>query len=355
MNKVDRNFSMFDLNGRRILVTGACGTIGAALIKVLLRDKNLSNVEIIGIDINESEIFLLSEEFLEDKRVQFLIGDVRDCDFVHTVMRDVQIVIHTAALKHVKICEVSPFEAVKTNLYGVQNIINAAIANDVEKVIFTSSDKAVNPTSLMGVSKLFGEGLIRSAGLSNRTGRTIFASTRFGNVLGSRGSVIPIFHQQIANGRNLKLTHRDMTRFIMSINEAVLLILDSAILARGGEIFVTKMPVIYIRVLAEVMIRELSPEYGFANGAIEIVEVGIKPGEKLYEELMTRAEAERAIELEKYFVILPEFDSKEENYIKSYPNLVSQQVSEEYTSVNSAVLDAEDLMRFLKKNNLFKR
>jgi FlaA1/EpsC-like NDP-sugar epimerase len=141
----------------------------------------------------------------------------------------------------------------------------------------------------------------------------------------------------------------------MSINEAVLLILDSAILARGGEIFVTKMPVIYIRVLAEVMIRELSPEYGFANGAIEIVEVGIKPGEKLYEELMTRAEAERAIELEKYFVILPEFDSKEENYIKSYPNLVSQQVSEEYTSVNSAVLDAEDLMRFLKKNNLFKR
>ena len=147
---------MFDLNRQRILITGVCGTIGSALIRDLLGTKEFSDIDLIGIDINESEIFLISEEFLEDVRVRFLIGDVRDRDFVTKIMRGVNIVIHAAALKHVKICELSPFEAVKTNMYGVQNVIDAAIANDVDKVIFTSSDKAVNPTSLMGVSKLFG-------------------------------------------------------------------------------------------------------------------------------------------------------------------------------------------------------
>ena len=345
---------MFDLNRQRILITGVCGTIGSALIRDLLGTKEFSDIDLIGIDINESEIFLISEEFLEDVRVRFLIGDVRDRDFVTKIMRGVNIVIHAAALKHVKICELSPFEAVKTNMYGVQNVIDAAIANDVDKVIFTSSDKAVNPTSLMGVSKLFGEGLIRSAGLSNSSTKTIFASTRFGNVLGSRGSVIPIFHQQIAKGRRLTLTHRDMTRFIMSTSEAVRLILDSVGLARGGEIFVTKMPVIRIRDLADVMIRELADFYSFTKDAIEIVEVGMRPGEKLFEELMTDAEAERALELEKYFVIFPLSGNKDEKLLAEYNGVLSNRVNGRYSSLNCPILNAEGLRAFLEKHNLLK-
>ena len=346
---------MLDFNGKYILVTGSCGTIGSALIRVLLGGRDYYDVKVIGIDINESGIFLMSEEFGANDRVQFLVGDVRDRDFLLTAMRGVNIVIHAAALKHVKICELSPFEAVKTNLYGVQNVIDAAIANDVEKVIFTSSDKAVNPSSLMGVSKLFGEGLISAASRSNRLATTVFASTRFGNVLGSSGSVVPIFHRQIAKGNNLTLTHRDMTRFIMGISEAVRLILDSVILAKGGEVFVTKMPVIRIQDLAEVMIRELTSEYGFPQGTVDVMEVGMKPGEKLYEELMTDAEAKRAIELDKYFIILPISGKRELEAVSEYPGVVSNRVSSQYSSATSPALDAEDLRSFLEKHDLLKR
>ena len=204
-------------------------------------------------------------------------------------------------------CELSPFEAVQTNILGVQNIINAAFSNNVERVVFTSTDKAVNPTGVMGTSKLMGERLITAAIRDFPTSSPIMITTRFGNVLGSRGSVIPIFREQIRNGMPVTVTDPNMTRFIMSIEHAADLVIQSASYAKGSEIFITKMPTIKINDLAEVMIQELAEHYGHSPNDIPIKVVGSMPGEKLYEELMSDTEVGRSVELDSYFVVLPSF------------------------------------------------
>ncbi len=208
------------------------------------------------------------------------MADLRDGEKLSRSMQGVDVVFHAAALKHVILCERSPFEAVQTNIHGVQNVILAARKNNVERVIFTSSDKAVNPTNVMGTSKLMGERLMTAANSNARGEKTIFASTRFGNVLGSSGSVIPIFRKQIQKGGPVTITHPKMSRFIMTIEESVRLVIDSATVAKGGEVFITKMPVINIQDLAEVMLEELAPTYGYKAEDIELTEIGTKPGEK---------------------------------------------------------------------------
>ncbi|MBT4732583.1 polysaccharide biosynthesis protein, partial [Candidatus Woesearchaeota archaeon] len=240
-------------DGKSIFVTGSCGTIGAELIVQLLSNPKYSPNEVIGIDNNESSLFFQDQQFLDDSRASFFVADIRDKDELSKRMRGVDVVIHAAALKHVILCERSPEQAVQTNINGVQNIISAADMNNVEVVIFTSSDKAVNPTNVMGTTKLMGERLITAANSSKRENGPIFASTRFGNVLGSSGSVIPIFRNQISNGGPVTLTDRNMTRFVMSVEEAVELVLNSVIEAKGGEVFVTKMPVMRIKDLAVAM------------------------------------------------------------------------------------------------------
>ncbi len=343
---------MYSLFGKKVLITGVCGTIGTALIRTLLTGEYKGQVDVVGIDVNESEIFYMSNEFKGNNHCRIRFGDIRDRDILFRETNGVDIVIHTAALKHVSICETSPYEAVKTNLQGLQNVIDAALANNVEKVIFTSSDKAVNPSSNMGASKLLGEGLITAARGAVPKSQTVFASTRFGNVLGSRGSVVPIFRQQIANGKSVTLTDKKMTRFIMGTNDAVRLILDSVSLALGGEIFVTKMPVIRIQDLAEVMIHKLAAAHGHNHESIRIVETGIKPGEKLYEELMTEAESRRAIELEKYFVVLPSDDGTTQQRSNEYPGVISLETHGEYSSSTAPCLDQEELEQFLVTHNL---
>jgi FlaA1/EpsC-like NDP-sugar epimerase len=263
------------------------------------------------------------------------------------------VIFHAAAFKHVILCERSPFEAVQTNIIGVRNIIKGAMENKVRKVIFTSSDKAVNPTNVMGTSKLMGERLMTAANSNMRDAGSIFASTRFGNVLGSRGSVIPIFREQIRNGGPITLTDPDMTRFIMSIKEAVRLVIDSAAFARGGEVFVTKMPVSRIEDLADVMIEELAPFYGHNPEDLSINVIGTKPGEKMYEELMSAEETRRAWELERYFVILPAFTSPYRNVLYRYQDLRSEMVTNPYHSANEKPLAKDELRIFLKENNLF--
>jgi FlaA1/EpsC-like NDP-sugar epimerase len=203
------------------------------------------------------------------------------------------------------LCEESPFAAIHTNILGTQNIIDAAMNAGVERLLLTSSDKAVNPTNVMGTSKLMAERLVTAANARARGNDQIFVSTRFGNVLGSRGSVIPLFLHQIRMGGPVTLTSSQMTRFIMTMEEAVNLVMDSLFLARGGEVFVTKMPVIRIRDLAEVMIEELAAEYGYRPSDIRIDVIGPRPGEKMYEELISEEEIQRSIELPKYFVIRP--------------------------------------------------
>jgi FlaA1/EpsC-like NDP-sugar epimerase len=338
------------LQNKSVFVTGCCGTIGQELVRQLIEEFHVG--EVIGIDNNESELFFLEQRFATYERARFALGDVRDRDKLIRRMKGVDIVFHVAAFKHVILCERSPFEAVQTNILGVQNIIHAAHENNVEKVIFTSSDKAVNPTSVMGTSKLMGERLMTAANSNQKKSGPVFASTRFGNVLGSRGSVVPIFTEQIRRGGPVTLTDHDMTRFIMSISEAVRLVIDSHIHARGGEVFITKMPVLRIKNLAEVMIEILAPKFGHDPKQIEIKVIGSKPGEKLYEELMSGEETRRSMELEKYFVVVPAFRSIYKEIEYSYEDMVSNEVDRPYISEQETFMTQNEIKAVLEENDL---
>jgi FlaA1/EpsC-like NDP-sugar epimerase len=335
------------LDHKTVLVTGCCGTVGAELIDQLLRGGQHNPAQVIGIDNNESALFFQEQRYLTDCRVHFFVADIRDRDKVIYDSRGTDIIFHTAALKHVVMCERSPMEAVQTNIHGVENVIHAANTNNVQMVVFTSSDKAVNPTNVMGTSKLMGERLITAANSSKRNGGPVFVSTRFGNVLGSNGSVIPIFESQIANGGPVTLTDPDMTRFIMSIDQSVQLVIGSCELARGGEVFITKMPVVRIADLAEVMIEELAPHYGYAPSDIKIEIIGTKPGEKMYEELMSDEETRRSIELEDYFVVTPAFTGLYHSIEYDYPHLTSIRVTSAYNSALQLHLSKSDLRTYL--------
>jgi len=336
---------------KKILVTGACGTVGNVLIKQLIEISK--DCEIIGFDNNESELYLIDQLYSHLPNLRFFLADVRDKNRLIHETANVDIIFHTAAFKHVTLCEQSPFEAVQTNIIGVQNLITASFENNVGKIIFTSSDKAVNPTSVMGTSKLMGERLMTAASSQhNNNGGPVFASTRFGNVLGSRGSVVPVFKEQIRQGGPVTLTDPEMTRFIMSIQEAVSLVLESAVLAMGGEVFITKMPVICIKDLAEVMIDKLAPVYGHAQQDIEIKLVGVKPGEKMYEELMNHEETRRTWELKKYYTVFPPFSGFFKNVSYNYPDIVSKSVSVPYCSNEENPLSKKQLENFLIKNRL---
>ena len=338
------------LSNKRVLVTGGCGTVGSELVRQLLERYHVS--ELVACDNNESELLFLEQRFDGSAHAHFFLGDVRDAGKLARLMQRIDVVFHTAAFKHVIHCERSPYEAVQTNILGVQNVIQAARDNGVERMIFTSSDKAVNPTNVMGTSKLMGERLMTAASSKLRREGTVFASTRFGNVLGSRGSVIPIFREQIRKGGPVTLTDPDMSRFIMTIEEAVRLVIESSFLATGGEVFVTKMPVIRIQDLAEVMIRELAPRFGHDPERIEIRTIGSKAGEKLYEELMNQEETRRTWELPDYFVILPAFTPVYHSARHAYPDVVSKEVREPYNSQNETPLTQDELSDFLHRGRL---
>ncbi len=334
---------------RRVLITGVCGTVGQELLRQVLAQEPET---VIGFDNNESELFFLTQEHASRPEVHLYLGDVRDRDQLHRLMRGIDVVLHTAAYKHVILCEQSPTNAVQTNILGLINVIEAASANGVGRVLFTSSDKAVNPTNVMGTSKLMGERLMTSANAHRGKGGPVFAATRFGNVLGSRGSVIPLFRRQIRDGGPVTLTDERMTRFIMTLEEAVRLVMDSTFLARGGEVFVTKMPVVRIADLAEVMIEELAPSHGFSREQIEIKTIGSKAGEKLYEELVNEEETRRSLELDDYFVVLPAFRSPEEEIDYSYPGMSDVGVNTPYNSSLMDPLSKEELRKFLRRHGL---
>ena len=224
----------------------------------------------------------------------------------------------------------------------------------MEKVIFTSSDKAVNPTNVMGASKLMCEKLITAANTLTYGNKIIFASVRFGNVIGSRGSVVPVFMKQIKAGGPITVTDKRMTRFIMTVEEAANLVLKTALLAKGGEVFITKMPVMRIMDLAEIMIDILAPKYGYTKETIEIKEIGAKPGEKLYEELMTEEETRRSLELKDMFVTLPAF--REVYKIEyTYPNIIKEKVDKAYISANEFPLNKKALKNYLIKNKILEK
>lgn len=335
---------------KNVLITGVCGTVGRELLRQVIKR---SPAQIVGLDNNESELFFLMEEYASHSTVKLYLGDVRDKDKLIQAMRGIDIVLHSAALKHVILCEESPRDAIQSNILGVQNVIDAATINRVERVLFTSSDKAVNPTNVMGTSKLMGERLMTAANATRRGDYPIFASTRFGNVLGSRGSVIPLFKRQIQQGGPVTLTDERMTRFIMTLEEAVHLVMESTFLARGGEVFVTKMPVLRIPDLAAVMIEELAKQNA-AMGTLQITTkvIGSKPGEKLYEELMNDEETRRTVDLPHYFVVLPAFKSVYREIDYCYPNMSGVNVQEPYNSSLQSPMSREEIRDYLYQNHL---
>lgn len=337
--------------GKKILITGGTGTIGRELLRQALAF-DPAVIRIFSRD--ESKQFDMQHEFAGYKNIRFLLGDVRDKERLLMAMEEVDLVFHAAALKHVLACEYNPFEAVKTNIYGTQNVIEAALEKNVERVIMTSSDKAVNPANTMGASKLMAEKLITAANYYKGSRRTVFASVRFGNVLGSRGSVVPLFKEQIRHGGPVTLTHENMTRFIMALEEAVGLVFKAAALARGGEVFVLKMPTIQVADLARVLVEALAPAYGFEPEQIKVNIIGSKPGEKLYEELISPGELNRTRELEDMYVVLPAITELNEicDKIACTRDDGESENSEHFCSTNGYYMTRQEIHLFLKERKL---
>lgn len=332
-----------------IVITGAAGSVGQELIRQLLRFRP---AEIRMVDNNESELFMLHQQYQAQTNVTAYLGDVRDAGKVTAVLRGSDIIFHCAAYKHVFFSEYNPFESVQTNALGVKNVLEAVIGNGTKLMIFTSSDKAVNPTSVMGTSKLMGERLVTAANIVSHNHKHRFASVRFGNVVGSRGSVFHVFKDQIQRGGPVTVTDPGMSRFIMSLEMAARLVLEGAMLARGGEVLVTKMKVVSILDLAFAMIELLAEYYGHDPGEIEVEIIGAKPGEKMYEELITQEEMARSLELEKMFVVLPAFRAMYRDIDYSYPEAAGRRVQHPYNSSREESLSKEEIKTFLKHNRL---
>jgi FlaA1/EpsC-like NDP-sugar epimerase len=337
------------LRGKRVVVTGACGTIGQELVAQLL---NRFEPELVtGLDNNESELAYLHELHRAHKNARFFLCDIRDQAALLREIRQVQVIFHAAAYKHVYICERSPMEAIQTNILGVQNVIQSALTNGAAELVFTSSDKAVNPTNVMGTSKLMGERLVTAAAIDPNHAGVKFLSTRFGNVLGSRGSVIPVFLEQIRRGGPVTLSDPAMTRFVMTLDEAVRLTIESLVLGKPGDVVVTKMPAIRVTDLIEVMVRERAPKHGYKPGDIAIKVVGKRPGEKLYEELVNDEETRRSVELEQYFVVRPAIMPKSlESEVYQTDDCGQPQVP--YNSTTVEPLSQDELANLLSRSAL---
>ena len=337
------------LQNKKILITGGTGSLGRELVHRILQH----GPEVVRIfDVDETEQFEFQHELKEhEDTVRFLLGDVRDRERLIHAAEDIDIIFHTAALKHVMACEYNPFEAVKTNILGIQNVIDAAIANNVERIIFTSSDKAVNPSNTMGATKLLAERLITAANYYKGKRKCTFSSVRFGNVMGSRGSVIPLFEQQIKAGGPVTITDHGMTRFMMSMSQAVELVFSSAEIAQGGEVFIFKMPTVNIPDLAEVLIEELAPRYGHQLEDIDVKIIGTIPGEKMYEELMTEDEATRSLEREDMFIIAPLIMDGLSKYDGSAYDATPIR-SKDYVSKDVVPLTKDEIRTILKKDGI---
>lgn len=343
---------MINVRNKNVLITGACGSIGTALVNYLLELGTDGPSAIYCFDNNESAVFSLGNFIGESSKVRVFVGDICDRSEVDRRMVGVDFVFHLAALKHVVLSELSPNQVVRTNILGLQNIIASAVKFQVGAVVFSSSDKAVNPTNIMGTSKLMGERLITAANAQSNKSNTRFFSVRFGNVLGSSGSVTTIFQDQIAQGKNLTLTDRRMTRFVMSKTEAVRLILESCEIAKGGEVFVTKMPVIRIKDLAELFIEQLVEQSGYKKNTIQIDQIGSKPGEKLYEELLSLDEARRTLELTDYFVILPAFRDVYKEITYEFSSVINEKIEDGYVSSAYPYMEKSKLLALLRLNGL---
>lgn len=330
--------------GKKILIIGGTGTIGSSIVKTLLANEP-KVLRILSRD--EYKQFSMMDEYENNNRLRFLLGDVRDADRLNRAMEGIDIVFHAAALKHVPSCEYNPFEAIKTNVIGTQNVIESAIHNEVEKVILTSTDKTISPTNTYGATKLLAERLISAADYYKGGHKTIFAAVRFGNVMGSRGSVIPLFKKQITEKKYITITDPKMSRFMMTQRQATDLTLKACERALGGEVFILKMPVINLGDLAEIVVEETSSKYGINKEEIKIKQIGLRPGEKMYEELMTLEESKYAVEFEDMFSVLPIWSEKKSRYRGG-----KQAQCRTYSSHDEVPLSKEEVRKLITEEKL---
>lgn len=281
------------LDGKILLLTGGTGSFGKKFTETVLKDHNPERIRI----YSRGELLQYEmEKKISDDRLRFFIGDVRDKNRLSRAMNDVDIVIHAAALKHVPACEYNPIEAIKTNIDGTTNIIDTAIDNDVKRVIGLSTDKAVHPVNLYGATKMVAEKLYVQGNYYSGQKKTRFSCVRYGNVVGSRGSVIPLFTDQKKTG-TITITDERMTRFWLTLEQGVQFVIKSTEKMRGGEIFIPKIPSMKVTDLA----KAIAPD---AN----ITFIGIRPGEKLHEVLLTEDEARHTREFDNYYIIEPELE-----------------------------------------------
>lgn len=330
---------------KRYLITGAGGTIGSALVDRLIKKKNII---VCAFDSDEERLFNISQKYPNSNQINLFLGNIRDKDRLSIAMERVDTVFHCAALKHVSLNEYNPFEVKKTNIDGIENVIETSIKKKIKKVIFTSSDKAVNPTNIMGVSKMMGERLVLSS--NNRIGKnpTIFSSVRFGNVLDSSGSILQIFRKQIFNKNPLTVTDKRMTRFFINLDTAVELCLYAEKNMVGGEIYIKNMASINITDLAKAFSKNSKPLINY---------IGTKIGEKLYESLITNEEAKRAYMYNGYICVVPEslksnLSKKQKTKIK---NLISRgfKIKKELRS-DENLLSLKGIKKILNSHNVKK-
>ncbi|MBL6649573.1 MAG: SDR family NAD(P)-dependent oxidoreductase [Flavobacteriaceae bacterium] len=322
---------------KRILITGACGSIGSALVAKLLRESNI----VCAFDNNEDKLFHLNKLFSNDKNLKIFFGDIKDKERLFQALNGIDEVYHCAALKHVELSEYNPFESIKTNVIGTQNIIESSIKRGVKKILVTSSDKAVNPSGIMGASKLLSEKLTINSNSYTGSDKIKMGCVRFGNVWNTNGSIGPIFRDQILNSSNISLTDRKMTRFFISIENAVELCVNACSNLIGGETFVSNMGAISIGDIATEFLK-----YGKKS---KIIVTGSKAGEKLYEELFTEVESKRTFSFRSMYVIIP--DSLDHNSTRF------KKLNEKYNNGNpiSTALRSDSLnIKKIKINELVK-
>lgn len=326
------------LNDKTILITGGTGSFGKKFLEMIFANYNPKKVIIYSRDEYKQSVMRTEyADKVDINKVRFFIGDVRDRERLYRAFEGVDYVIHAAAMKQVPTCEYNPMEAIKTNIHGAQNVINAALDKGVKKVVALSTDKAVNPINLYGGTKLVSDKLFIAANAYSGKSGTVFSVVRYGNVAGSRGSVIPIWKKIIANGeKELGVTDMRMTRFWITLREGVELVFKALNESRGGETYISKIPSFYVKDLAKAMLPDCTIE-----------EIGIREGEKLHEVMVTRDDSRLTYEYEKHYIIYPNFDWKNPKDILPGGKLVEDGF--EYNSgTNKQWLSVDELKEALK-------
>jgi len=333
------------LEEKKILITGGTGSLGRALTARLLK----YDVKVIRIYSRDEAKQIAMEAQFRDSRLRFLIGDIRDKDRLRRAMEDIDVVFHTAALKQVPVAEYNPMEAVKTNVYGAQNLIEACLDEEVEIALAVGTDKAVSPLNTYGATKLLMEKLFTAANFFKGNRKTIFTCVRYGNVLGSRGSVVPRLLEQVAKEGKISLTNPEMTRFNITMDEALDLILNSIKICKGAEAFVPKLKAYRLIDLASAIIEVLGDN-------VTIEKIPIRPGEKMHETLINENEARNTLEIKDFYVIIPSPEICQLFGINNtYSDAKKATLNGAYSSDKVPLMSKEELKKLLESEHLIQR